>query len=219
MWKDWDIEFPGDLFSLWGTIHPLDKTFDEMIRGKQYLATSVVAIGMTQACNISAWTSGFLDGIVIGGNNYYKKVMTKVGSNANYEIGLTDLDAKFDEMYPFSFSFKFENIIFGFLYNIYPDRFNLSKALTYFFEKNTLGILISPTKNLAFGKIDSSYFMFDCQSHGAPIFSPGQGAAYMLKCESLNRLIYCMTLTLNIRRHGQQFHLFSVAVSLSEKSK
>ncbi|XP_063893773.1 uncharacterized protein LOC110379989 isoform X1 [Helicoverpa armigera] len=219
MWKDWDIEFPGDLFSLWGTIHPLDKTFDEMIRGKQYLATSVVAIGMTQACNISAWTSGFLDGIVIGGNNYYKKVMAKVGSNANYEIGLTDLDAKFDEMYPFSFSFKFENIIFGFLYNIYPDRFNLSKALTYFFEKNTLGILISPTKNLAFGKIDSSYFMFDCQSHGAPIFSPGQGAAYMLKCESLNRLIYCMTLTLNIRRHGQQFHLFSVAVSLSEKSK
>ncbi|CAH0673960.1 unnamed protein product [Spodoptera exigua] len=219
MWKDWDIEFPGDLYSLWGTIHPLDKRFEEELRGKQYLATNVVAIGMTQACNISAWTSGFLDGIVYGGNSYHKKCAAKVGSAPNYEISITDLDTKFEDMYPFVFTVKFEKIIFGFVYNIYPDRFNLSKALSYFFEKNTLGILTSPAKNLAFGRIGSSYFMFDCQSYGAPIFSPGQGAAYMLKCESLNRLIYCMTLTLNIRRHGQQFHLFSVSVQVSEKSK
>uniref|UniRef100_A0A2A4JVW1 Uncharacterized protein n=1 Tax=Heliothis virescens TaxID=7102 RepID=A0A2A4JVW1_HELVI len=219
MWKDWDIEFPGDLYSLWGTIHPLDKRFDEADRGKQYLATSVIAIGMTQVCDISAWTSGFIDGIVIGGNQYHKKLVAKVGTKPNHEIDLPDLESKFEDMYPFTFNFKFDNIIFGFVYNIYPDRFNLSKALTYFFEKETIGILISPTKNLAFGKLDSSYFMFDCQSFGAPIFSPGKGAAYMLKCESLNRLIYCMTLTLNIRRHGQQFHLYNVSGSFTELAK
>lgn len=219
LWKDWDIEFPGDLYSLWGSVHPMDTKFVEAHRGKQYLATCVVALVMTQACNLSAWTGSFLDGIVEMGDKYHKKTMDKLGSSPNHEIAIEDLDTKFDDMFPYSFSVKFEKVIFGFVYNIYPDRFNLSKALVYFFEKGNIGILTSPTKNLAFGKYGSSYFMFDCQSYGAPVFCPGQGASYILKCESINRLIYCMTLTLNIRRHGQQFHLYSVNVTLSEKSK
>ncbi|KAM3967125.1 uncharacterized protein ACR2FA_011977 [Aphomia sociella] len=219
MWKDWDIEFPGDLYSLWGSVHPLDKQFDGNHRGKQYLATSVVAIVMTKACNLSAWTGSLLDGIVNNGDKYHRKCLNKVGSSPNHEISINDLDATFDEMFPYSFSVNFEKNIFGFVYHILPDRFNLSKALVYFFEKNSNGILTSPTKNVAFGKSGQSYFMFDCQSYGAPIFSPGQGAAYMLKCESLNRLIYCMALTLNVRRHGQQFHLYSVNVSLTERTK
>ncbi|XP_061384186.1 uncharacterized protein LOC116769255 [Danaus plexippus] len=219
MWKDWDIEFPGDLYSLWGTLHPLDPKFAVDNRGKQYLATSVVALVMTKASSLSAWTSSFLDGIVEVGDQYHAKCHAKIAGNKNHEISLEDLETKYDDMYPYSFTVKFDKIIFGFVYNIYPDRFNLSKALVYFFEKNTLGILTSPSKNLAFGKIGASYFMFDCQSYGSPIFSPSQGAAYILKCESLNRLIYCMAVTLNIRRHGQQFHLYSVNVTLNEKTK
>lgn len=219
MWKDWDIEFPGDLYSLWGSLHPLDTKFPAEHRGKQYLATCVVAIVMTQTCNIGAWTGSFLNGIVVVGDKYHQKCLTSLGGKRNYEIGVEDLESSFDDMYPYAFQVKFENVIFGFVYNIHPDRFNLSKALTYFFEKNTLGILTSPTKNLAFGKIGPSYYLYDCQSYGAPIFCPGQGASYMLKCESLNRLIYCATLTLNVRRHGQQFHLYSVGVTITEKSK
>ncbi|XP_026485605.2 uncharacterized protein LOC113393109 [Vanessa tameamea] len=218
MWKDWDIEFPGDLYSLWGTLHPLDMKFNELHRGKQYLATCVIALVMTRACDLSAWTSSFLDGIVEAGNSYHIKCHDKIGGNQNHEISLDDLESQYD-MYPYSFTVKFDKVIFGFVYNIYPDRFNLSKALIFFFEKNTLGILVSPAKNLAFGKTNQSYFMFDCQSYGLPIFSPSQGASYILKCESLNRLIYCIAVTLNIRRHGQQFHLFSVNVTLAEKSK
>ncbi|XP_045767139.1 uncharacterized protein LOC123868654 isoform X1 [Maniola jurtina] len=217
MWKHWDIEFPGDLYSLWGSLHPSDAKFEEPYRGKQYLATSVVALVMSKACSLSAWTGSLLDGIVEVGDRYHQKCHSKFGKN--HEIVLDDLETKFDDMYPYSFSVKFDKVIFGFVYNIYPDRFNLSKALVYFFEKNVLGILISPAKNLAFGKAGTSYFMFDCQSYGAPVFSPGQGAAYILKCESLNRLIYCMAITLNIRRHGQQFHLYSVTLTLNEKSK
>ena len=221
MWKSWDIEFPGDLYSLWGTIHPLDKMFCEHVRGLQYLATSAVAIGMTRACKLNAWTSGFLDGIVIGGNDYHIKCFEKLASKPNYELSLADLNPKCDEIFPFSFSFTFDKIVFGFVYNALPDRFNLSKALVYFFEneKNQTGILTSSVKNLAFGKAGSSYFMFDCQSFGAPIFCPGQGASYILKCESLNRLIYCMTITMNVRRHGQEFHLFNVTVKYTESSK
>ncbi|XP_046967526.1 uncharacterized protein LOC124535371 [Vanessa cardui] len=218
MWKDWDIEFPGDLYSLWGTLHPLDTKFNELHRGKQYLATCVIALVMTRACDLSAFTSSFLDGIVEAGNDYHVKCHEKIGGNQNHEISLDDLEPQY-EMYPYSFTVKFDKVIFGFVYNIYPDRFNLSKALIFFFEKNTLGILVSPAKNLAFGKANNSYFMFDCQSYGLPIFSPSQGASYILKCESLNRLIYCIAVTLNIRRHGQQFHLFSVNVTLAEKSK
>lgn len=221
LWKDWDIEFPGDLYSLWGTVHPLDVGFEPNVRGAQYLATCAVAIGMVKACKISAWTSGFLDGIVIGGNEYHKKCAAKLQGKPNYEMVITDLDATCNEMFPFQFSFTFENIIFGFVYNILPDRFNLSKALVYFFEneKNVFGILTSSAKNLAFGKTGTSYFMFDCQSFGAPIFCPGQGASYILKCESLNRLVYCMAITLNVRRHGQEFHLFNVTVKVSESGK
>ncbi|XP_047505228.1 uncharacterized protein LOC125049812 [Pieris napi] len=219
MWKDWDIEFPGDLYSLWGSVHPKDSKFEEMHRGQQYLATCVVALVMTQACSLSAWTGSFLDGIVENGHNYHTKCHTKISGQQNQEITLEYLDTSYDDMYPYSFSFKFDKVIFGFVYNIQPDRFNLSKALVYFFEKNSNGILISPAKNLAFGRTDTSYFMFDCQSHGAPVFCPGQGSSYILKCESLNRLIYCIAITLNIRRHGQQFHLFNINVTLTEKSK
>lgn len=219
LWKNWDIEFPGDLYSLWGSLHPLDSKFEEEHRGKQYLATCVIGLVMTQACNLSAWTGSLLDGIVETGYKYHIKCLSKIGNKKNYEISVTDLENKFDDMFPYSFSAKFEKSIFGFMYNNLPDRFNLSKALTYFFEKNSLGLFVSPAKNLAFGKSGISYFMFDCQSYGSPIFCPGQGAAYILKCESLNRLIYCMTTTLNVRRHGQQFHLYSVLISLTEKSK
>lgn len=218
MWKDWDIEFPGDLYSLWGNVHPLDDKFSEANRGKQHLATCVVALAMTHACNLSAWTGSFLDGIVNSGDEYHTKCAAKIGSKENHEIALTDLDGSF-EMYPFAFTAKFENVIFGFVYNINQDRFNLSKALSLFFEKYQTGVLTSPSKNIAFGKMGTSYFMFDCQSYGAPIFSPGKGSSYMLKCESLNRLIYCITVTLNLRRHGQQFHLFDVTINLTEKAK
>ncbi|CAH2040497.1 unnamed protein product, partial [Iphiclides podalirius] len=85
-WKDWDIEFPGDLYSLWGAIHPLDRQFKENHRGKQYLATCVVAIFMTEVCNLSAWTKNLLDGVVIAGDNYHAKCIDKVGGNRNHEI-------------------------------------------------------------------------------------------------------------------------------------
>ncbi|XP_013139792.1 PREDICTED: uncharacterized protein LOC106104319 [Papilio polytes] len=216
MWKDWDIEFPGDLYSLWGNIHPLDPRFDEEHRGKQYLATCCLAAYMTEVCNLSAWTSSLLDGIVSGGDKYHAKTHEKIGTNVNHEITIEDLDTTFNGLYPYSFSVTFTKVIFGFVYNTYPDRFNLSKALEYFFETNKLGVLVSPTKNLSFGRIGPSYFMFDCQTYGAPIFSPGQGASYILKCESLNRLIYCMAVTLNLKRHGQQFHLYNIAVKVTE---
>ncbi|RVE47579.1 hypothetical protein evm_007777 [Chilo suppressalis] len=136
LWKEWDIEFPGDLFSLWGTLHPMDSKFDPNHRGKQYLATNVVAIVMVEACDLSAWTSSFLDGIVECGDKYHQTCQDKLASKPNHEVTLEDLDSKFDDMFPYSFSVKFEKVIFGFVYNIFPDRFNMSKALVYFFEKN-----------------------------------------------------------------------------------
>lgn len=219
VWKSWEIEFPGDLFSLWGCLHIKDHRFEEAHRGRQVLAVTTVALAMVQACELSAWNSNILDGIVVAGDQYFKKCADKNKDKKNIEMMVTDLEPKFDDLYPYSFTVKFEKVIFGFVYNMYPDRFNLSKALLYFFEKYTTGILVSPGKNLGFGRIGTSYFMFDCQSHGAPVFIPGQGSAYMLKCESLNRLIYCMTITMNVRRHGSQFHLFSAAITIQEKAK
>ncbi|CAB3235574.1 unnamed protein product [Arctia plantaginis] len=98
LWKDWDIEFPGDLFSLWGSIHSTDKRFDKENRGQQYLATTVLAVGLTETCELSAWTGGFLDGLVINGDKYHQNYLKKVGSERNQEILLEKLDSKFDEI-------------------------------------------------------------------------------------------------------------------------
>lgn len=216
LWKDWDIEFPGDLYSLWGTLHPTDERFSSENQGKQYLATCVIALVMVQACDLTVWTGSFLDGIVIGGDKYHTTIVQKLAGKTNYELTVEDYAGSSKDFYPYEFTVTFDKILFGFVYNTLPDRFNLSKALGLFFEKNIMGILISPSKNLAFGKQNNSYYMFDCQSHGPPVFGPYRGSAYMLKCESLNRLIYCITMTLNLRSHGQQFHLYSADITLSE---
>lgn len=218
LWKDWDIEFPGDLYSLWGTIHPRDERFSPENQGKQYLATSVIALVMVQACELVVWTGSFLDGIVMAGDKYHTIIAQKVGSKPNYELTVEDYAGSSDDLYPYQFTAKFNNLVFGFVYNTLSDRFNLSKALGLFFEKNVMGILTSPSKNLAFGKQSGSYYMFDCQSFGLPVFPPYKGSAYMLKCESLNRLIYCITMTLNLRSHGQQFHLYAATITLTEKA-
>lgn len=216
VWNDWDIEMPGDLYSLWGSMHPLDERFDEPNRGKQYLATCVVALALTQKCELNAWSGSLLDGIVIVGDKYFSQSTGATTCQRNMELTLDHLPKTFTEMYPYSFTVKFQHVIFGFVYNILPDRFNLSRAVIYFFEHHDLGILISCTKNIAFGKAGPSFFMYDCQSFGMPVFSPGSGTSYMLKCESLNRLIYCMVLTLNLKKHGQQFNLYSAKFSIAE---
>ncbi|XP_049871189.1 uncharacterized protein LOC126370394 [Pectinophora gossypiella] len=216
MWKDWHIEFPGDLYSLWGSLPPTAERFGAT-RGKQHLANCILALVMTKACDFTAWTGTFLDGIVIQGDKYFQKVAAKIGETPNYELQVEDFDGVSEEIYPYNFTVKFEKVIFGFVYNLSPDRFNLSKALSYFFQKHTIGILACFEKNLAFGKIDASYFMFDCTTFGAPVWNPGQGGAYMLKCESLNRLVYVMTITLGVRGHNQLFHLYSATVNLEGK--
>lgn len=218
LWKDWDIEFPGDLYSIWGTLHPMDEKFSPENQGKQYLATCVIALVMVEACDLAVWTGSFLDGIVIAGDKYHTTIAQKLQAK-NYELTVDDYAGTSDDLYPYQFTAKFDKLLFGFVYNTFPDRFNLSKALGLFFEKNVMGILTSPSKNLAFGKQSGSYYMFDCQSHGQPVFAPYRGSAYMLKCESLNRLIYCITMTLNLRSHGQQFHLYAATITLNEKTK
>ncbi|CAG9121039.1 unnamed protein product [Plutella xylostella] len=216
VWNDWDIEVPGDLYSVWGSLHPNHDKYDESHRGTQYLATCVVALAFTKVCRLSAWTGRLIDGIVDAGDHYHQRCLECVGEEPNTELTLEVLPKTF-ELYPYSFKVKFEQIIFGFMYNKLQDRYNLSAALEYFFEAHDTGILVSPSKNLGFGKIAASYFMFDCQSYGVPLFSPDQGVAYMLKCESLNRLIYCMTMTLNVRKHGQVFHLYRVNIRVQSK--
>lgn len=219
MWKDWDIEFPGDLYSIWGTLHPMDERFSPENQGKQYLATCVIALVMVRTCDLSVWTRSFLDGIVIAGDQYHTAIANKLAGKPNYELTVEDYAGSYDDFYPYQFTAKFDKVIFGFVYNTFPDRFNLSKALALFFERSNMGILTSPGKNLAFGKQSGSYYMFDCQSRGLPVFGPYKGSAYMLKCESLNRLIYCITMTLNLRSHGQQFHLYDANITVSEKTK
>lgn len=64
-------------------------------------------------------------------------------------------------------------------------------------------------RKVAFGKVqDAEYYMYDCETHGPPMFSVGHGVSYILRMNTLDRLLYVLTLTLR----GGDFFIYSIEI-------
>lgn len=201
MWKDWDIEIPNDLWSLWGNLHQKSKCFHLEARGKQTLCNCIMCCVATRIYEFSEWNPILLDSILKDGNQYYV-LSVRALSQKDDEFNVEHLlpQASFP---PFSFDVAVCSVVAGSLYLVAPLEFNLSKAMLLFFDnrERRLGLIVNGNKDekriLAFGKTGSQeYFIYDCQSYGAPLFLQKQGCSYILKMASLNRLIHSMTLIL-----------------------
>ncbi|KAL3290580.1 hypothetical protein HHI36_024230 [Cryptolaemus montrouzieri] len=211
MWHNWDIEYNGDLYSLLGNIHQASQTFPLESRGKQTLCNLVMAIGMIQIYTLNAWSSAVIDSVLVNGDNYCRDCIKDI-EEENYELSMNDLKTEC-EIFPYSFKVEISNIVDGTMFLLRSRSFNLYKALRYFFDDfdRRFGIItvtkFNGKRQVAFGKTrELEYFMFDCESVGAPMFLDGRAVAYILRTSTLNRLLHVLTLTLR----GGDFFIFEV---------
>lgn len=206
MWKEFDIEIPNQLYSLWGNIHPFAPIFKN--RGKQHLAITVMACLMSNLYRLDEWNQYVMDSIVIQGDQYFEESIADIDDD-DYEFSLEDLNTEYQLGY-IHFQIHLELKLFGTLYNLKLQEMNLARALTCFFETKRCGIILTMGKILAFGRGNNGFFMYDCQSYGYPLFGDDQGTSYVLKCFSLKRLLHCIIMTLRIPYYNIEFAMYSV---------
>lgn len=211
MWRDYDIEIDKELYSLWGNLSPESTVFRQP--GKQYLAIYIVACGMTNLYHLDHWNAELIDSIVIDGNQYFELLIGDL--SASYELKIEDFNSNFNYASLGMLAASITPVVSGILYDTNSEDFNLSRALTYFFRQHRRGILLLTGRALLIGK-EQAFYMMDCQSQGSPLFKSGQGAPYVLRCCSLRRLMECILIALNVRRHCIKFAIYSVEIQIAD---
>ncbi|KAF5279335.1 hypothetical protein FQR65_LT15408 [Abscondita terminalis] len=214
-WNRWEIEIPNDLYSIFGTIHQTNERFSYATRGKQTLANIVVANAMTDIYPLAEWSAAIIDSILICGDNYFTECLKKI-VEPDYEFDTDDLLSNCT-IYPYSFEVTLIPVVDGTMFILRTNQFNLYKALRVFFDyrDKRKGMICcdqgrKEKRFLGFGKIqEKEYYMFDCQCNGPPVFMEHRGTAYMLRCRTLKRLLYVITLTLR----GGDFFIYEVDVA------
>lgn len=212
-WKEYDVEIQKEVYSLWGNLSPVCYVFKGN-RAKQYLAINTISIAMALLYPLDEWNPEILDSIVINGDLYFSESIENI-SEEDHELKIYNLNSEF-EICNINLQFRFESVLHGMLYDTNMENFNLSRALTYFFRHHQFGILNLTGRTIAIGK-SSTFFMFDCQSFGSPLFIKDQGTAYVLRCCSLRRLLECILITLNVKRYCVRFALYSVSVDIGKQ--
>ncbi|XP_030572974.1 uncharacterized protein LOC115771414 [Drosophila novamexicana] len=212
-WFQFDVEVNERLWSLWGGLHPRSTWFDGQTRGHQTLACCVVACCAASVFrSLGEWTSKFLDAIVINGDKYYRKSLLNSRSNKK-SIGLNDLALECD-FQDIGFMVQLQLVAFGQLYSSPASNImGLYEALNYFFTRSQWGILVCQHRYIAFGyssSRDGGYFLYDCTEWDRPLFPDNMGASYVLRAKQLLMLLYCIVVTLNVRKPYVEFQLYSV---------
>lgn len=213
--KSYDVEISKDMYSLWSDISPNSPIFRKNL-GKQYLAINSIAIAMTLLYPLDEWNSEILNSTIIHGDKYFEECIETI-SNPRHEFDFSDLNEEY-ELDEISLHLTHKPILYGTFYDRNPQSFNLSRALTFFFREHTYGILSMAGRAVAIGR-EKTFFMFDCQSMGSPLFMKDQGAAYVLRCCSLRRLLECLLVTFNVNKYGVRFVLYAVEVGIGEEQE
>ncbi|EDW79476.2 uncharacterized protein Dwil_GK20498 [Drosophila willistoni] len=220
-WRHYDIEIKDRLWSLWGSLHPRASWFDRMVRGRQMLGCYVIACcaGCTFR-RLDDWNSKLLDAIVVNGDKYYREsVQHSERWDHNLQLDDMCMQCTFQDIH---FQVQTELTAFGELYSSPASEvMNLSEGLNYFFTRYQWGILECQERRLAFGYTsvhDGGYFIYDCSEWGEPIFPDNMGASYILRAKQLLVLLYCMIVTLNVRRKNVAFRLYKVDIVRNSNS-
>ncbi|KAH8339295.1 hypothetical protein KR074_010849 [Drosophila pseudoananassae] len=212
-YKDFHVDIPGRLWSLWGNLHPDAAVFEKQVRGRQYLACCVMACCAASAYPLMDWNPHLLDTIVVSGSQYFKNSIK--GIKKDYELSLENLDSKC-VMDSLKFKVHIEHVAFGKLYRVPTvNKMNLSEALIFFFNHYQFGVLTVKRRALAIGFCpgqSGGYFMYDCQEMDFPLFPPQQGASYVLRTCNLQELLFHVVVTLNIPFPNISFSIHNVDV-------
>lgn len=214
----YDIEIPKELWSLWGYLHPTNPVFHPKPCDKLSWACNILACCAAKLYTLAQWTPRLLDTIVISGDRYYRDSLRKF-QGETYKFTLNDLcDACLLEN--LRFKVHTEMVLFGALYERDTSSImNLSKALINFFSQHKMGLLhCRHLRALVIGRdncngcVGGDYFMFDCQSKDYPLFREGDCRPYLLRCKTLQMLLYCIVMALEVRCKRVQFALHKVDI-------
>lgn len=126
-WRNWDIEYANDLFSLMGNVSQLAETFSTKSRGKQTLCNLITAIGMTKIYDLSEWNAAVIDSVIVNGDNYFMEC-TKEIEDENYELSVDDLRDSCS-VFPFEFKIALSAVVDGIMFLARGNQYNLYKAL------------------------------------------------------------------------------------------
>ncbi|KZC13949.1 hypothetical protein WN55_06300 [Dufourea novaeangliae] len=198
-WHQYVVEESNKLFSLWGELHITDGMFDRGNRGMQTYACYVVCAGMTRIMAPEYWSSKTLDVIVMCGDRYYtySKLEAEFKATKNeynhvncwnrylmshFKIGETMFEAK---VLP---------AICGRLYSR-SNRY-LWQSVEQMFLKYHFGILTCESSCMGVFKFCGAYYVCDVNSFGPPLFSYGEGAAYLLRATYFFKFITILVLTI-----------------------
>nr|XP_036220587.1 uncharacterized protein LOC118681159 [Bactrocera oleae] len=214
----YDIEIPNELWSLWGYLHPLNEVFNPKACDKHSWACNIVACCAAKLYPLAHWKPHLLDSIVINGDRYYYNSLRKYRGEI-YQFTLHDLC---DTCCLDNLRFKVHTEIFSFgaLYehNNSPIK-NLAKSLINFFSQHKVGLLhcrhlraVVIGRDNCNGCVGGDYFMFDCQSKDYPLFGEGDCRPYLLRCKTLQMLLYCIVMALEVRCKRVQFALHKVSI-------
>lgn len=214
----YDIEIPNELWSLWGYMHPLNPVFNLKVCDKLSWACNIVACCAAKLYPLSHWQPRLLDTIVINGDRYYRDSLRKFQAET-YQFTLNDLS---DTCCLENLRFKVhpEMVSFGAFYERDNSSvMNLAKSLISFFSQHTVGLLhcrhlraVVIGRDNCNGCVGGDYFMFDCQSKDYPLFHKGDCKPYLLRCKTLQMLLYCIVMALEVRCNRVQFELYKVGI-------
>lgn len=207
----YDIEIYDRLWSLWGTLHPEDRIFDDLIRGRQHLAICVMACCASNVFPLMSWTPKLLDSIVVCGSKYFQDSISLIDKE-DYEFELQHLSIGC-ALESIQFVVQIDHVCCGRIYRVPTvTRNNLRQALTYFFNNYKHGILTVRKRALAIGfspGANGGFFMYDCQSKSESLFENEKAVSYLLRTRHLQVLLYCIVVTLNISSYTD-FHIYNV---------
>ncbi|KAH8270203.1 hypothetical protein KR018_005512, partial [Drosophila ironensis] len=212
-WRNYDVEVKERLWSLWGGLHPRAPMFDSTMRGHQTLACCVIACCAASTFrNLGDWSGKLLDSIVLNGDRYYR-VSVEQSHRWGQPLQVDDMCVQC-EFQDLNFYMQMDLVAFGQVYSAPVSAvMGLLEGLNFFFSRYQWGVLECQGRHFAFGYSSSregGYFLYDCSAWGKPLFPENSGASYILRTTRLQMLLYCIVITLNLRRKNVDFRLFNV---------
>ncbi|XP_058803952.1 uncharacterized protein LOC131671498 [Phymastichus coffea] len=190
MFKNYLIEIPNSIYSIWGTLSTFDTKFG-LHAGKNQVAICIAALAMQNLCHPSMWSTSVLDSAVICGHSYYKDSQ-KIPLQSRNQFSLTDCL----KITPYFWDLEFSSDMCGVLY-CSTDQPNLAETMENAFKRFENLLLHCNKKFVALLKTSEAFYVIDASWTGPPLFSENHGAIYAIRTRNLNMLVYVVTKILN----------------------
>ncbi|XP_032453709.1 uncharacterized protein LOC100677964 [Nasonia vitripennis] len=209
-WKNYLIEVPNTIYSVWGTLSSFDVKFGPRA-GKNQAAIGVALLALCDLCHPSEWSTIVLDSAVVSGDCYYKD-SKKMASRCCNRFNL----AKCFKVSPYLWDVEFTSDICGVLYGS-TDQPSLADALKHALDRSSNLLLQCDKKILTILETTDAFYAMDSSWTGPPLFLKDRGAIYVIRCKDTMTLIYVLTKMLNTNQR-LEFTITPVRMTFSQET-